>query len=209
MEKAILGKKIGMTQVFADDGQVIPVTIVEAGPCNVLRIKSVERDGYEALCVGFEEIRDKLINQPRKGEFDKAKVGYCRYMHELKIDGAASYDVGAKITADIFEKGDIIDVQGYTRGRGFTGTIQRWNHSRGPMTHGSHYHRGVGSLGAASSPARVFKGKHMPGHDGNEKVTIQNLEVVRVDVERNMLLIKGAVPGKRGGLLFISNAVKA
>lgn len=208
MKKAILGKKVGMTQVFAEDGTVIPVTVVEAGPCPVIRTKSIERDGYEAVCVSFDPIRQKLANKPRKGEFDKAGVGYCRFMKELKLENSSTFEVGQEIKADTFAEGDIVDVQGKTRGRGFTGVIQRWNQSRGPMTHGSHYHRGVGSLGAASSPARVFKGKHMSGHYGNEKVTIQNLEVVRVDVERNMLLIKGAIPGKRGSLLFIRNAVK-
>jgi len=208
MKKAILGKKVGMTQVFTEDGTVIPVTVVEAGPCPVVRKKSVERDGYEAVCVAFDPIREKLANKPKKGEFDKAGVGYCRFMRELKLEDCSPYEVGQEIKADAFEEGDIVDVQGKTRGRGFTGVIQRWNQSRGPMTHGSKYHRGVGSMGAASSPSRVFKGKHMSGHYGNEKVTVQNLEVVRVDVERNMLLIKGAVPGKRGSLLFIRNAVK-
>lgn len=208
MKKAILGKKVGMTQVFAEDGTVIPVTVVEAGPCPVVRKKSVERDGYEAVCVAFDPIREKLANKPKKGEYDKAGVGYCRFMREFKFDDCSTYEVGQEIKADSFEAGDVVDVQGKTRGRGFTGVIQRWNQSRGPMTHGSKYHRGVGSMGAASSPSRVFKGKHMSGHYGNEKVTIQNLEVVRVDVERNMLLIKGAVPGKRGSLLFIRNAVK-
>jgi large subunit ribosomal protein L3 len=149
-----------------------------------------------------------LVNKPKKGEFDKAEVGYCRFMREFKLEDSTSLEVGQEIKADVFEAGDTVDVQGMTRGRGFTGVIQRWNQSRGPMTHGSKYHRGVGSMGAASDPSRVFKGKHMSGQYGNEKVTIQNLEVVRVDVERNMLLIKGAVPGKRGGLLFIRNAVK-
>lgn len=208
MKKAILGKKVGMTQVFAEDGTVIPVTVVEAGPCPVVRKKSVERDGYEAVCVAFDPIREKLANKPKKGEYDKAGVGYCRFMREFKFDDCSAYEVGQEIKADSFEAGDIVDVQGKTRGRGFTGVIQRWNQHRGPMTHGSKYHRGVGSMGAASDPSRVMKGKHMSGQYGNEKVTIQNLEVVRVDVERNMLLIKGAVPGKRGSLLFIRNAVK-
>lgn len=208
MKKAILGKKVGMTQIFTDEGAVIPVTVVEAGPCPVVRKKSVERDGYEAVCVAFDPIREKLANKPKKGEFDKAGVAYCRYMKELKLDDCSAYEVGQEIKADTFEAGDIIDVQGKTRGRGFTGVIQRWNQHRGPMTHGSKYHRGVGSMGAASDPSRVMKGKHMSGQYGNEKVTIQNLEIVRVDVERNMLLIKGAVPGKRGSLLFIRNAVK-
>ncbi|MEX1376605.1 MAG: 50S ribosomal protein L3 [Eubacteriales bacterium] len=208
MKKAILGKKVGMTQIFTEEGAVIPVTVVEAGPCPVVRKKSVERDGYEAVCVAFDPIREKLVNKPKKGEFDKAGVAYCRFMKELKLDDCSAYEVGQEIKADTFEAGDIIDVQGKTRGRGFTGVIQRWNQHRGPMTHGSKYHRGVGSMGAASDPSRVFKGKHMSGHYGNEKVTIQNLEIVRVDVERNMLLIKGAVPGKRGSLLFIRNAVK-
>lgn len=208
MKKAILGKKIGMTQVFAEDGTVVPVTVVEAGPCPVIRKKSKERDGYEALCVGFEPIREKLSNKPKKGEFAKAGVEVCRYTRELKFEDCAKYDVGQKITADIFAQGDTVDVSGVTKGHGFTGTIKRWNQHRGPMTHGSKYHRGVGSMGSGTSPGRVFKSKRMPGHYGSENVTIQNLKVVRVDTERNMLLIKGAVPGNIGELLFIREAVK-
>lgn len=209
MKKAILGKKVGMTQIFNEDGTVTPVTVVEAGPCPVIRKKSVERDGYEAVCVGFDPIREKLVNKPKQGEFKKANVDLCRHMREFRLDDTSALEVGAAITADVFEDGELVDVQGLTRGRGFTGVIQRWNQHRGPMTHGSKYHRGVGSMGAASDPSRVFKGKHMSGQYGNETVTIQNLTIVRVDAERNMLLIKGAVPGKRGGLLFIRDAVKA
>ena len=208
MKKAILGRKVGMTQVFEKDGTVIPVTVVEAGPCPVIQKKTMERDGYEAVCVGFSDIREKLVNKPKKGQFDKAGVEPKRFIREFKFDNTSDYEIGQEIKADIFEEGDFIDVSGLTRGRGFTGVIQRWNQHRGPMTHGSKYHRGVGSMGGASDPSRVFKGKHLPGHYGNEKVTIQNLQVVRVDTERNMLLVKGAVPGKKGGLLVVREAVK-
>ncbi len=208
MKKAILGRKVGMTQIFAEDGTVVPVTVVEAGPCPVIQKKTTERDGYEAVCVGFEDIREKLVNKPKKGQFDKAGVEPKRFIREFKFENTADYEIGQEIKADIFDEGDFVDVFGQTRGRGFTGVIQRWNQHRGPMTHGSKYHRGVGSMGGASDPSRVFKGKHLPGHYGNEKVTVQNLKVVRVDTERNMLLIKGAVPGKRGGLLVVREAVK-
>jgi len=208
MKKAILGKKVGMTQVFAEDGSIIPVTVVEAGPCTVIRKKTVERDGYEAVCVGFEDIREGLVNKPKMGEFKKADVAPKRHICEFKFENVADYEVGQDIKADIFEAGESVDVSGISVGHGFTGPIRRWNQSRGPMTHGSKYHRGPGSMGAASSPSRVFKGKHLGGHWGSEKVTVQNLQVVRVDVERNMLLIKGSVPGRRGALLTVRQSVK-
>jgi large subunit ribosomal protein L3 len=208
MKKAILGKKIGMTQVFAEDGTVIPVTVVEAGPCTVIRKKSNERDGYEAVCVGFDDVRESLVNKPKMGEFKKAEVAPKRFTREFKFENTADYEVGQEIKADIFVDGDFVDVSGTSIGHGFTGPIRRWNQSRGPMTHGSKYHRGPGSMGAASSPSRVFKGKRLGGHWGNEKVTVQNLQVVRVDVERNMLLIKGSIPGRRGSLVTVRQAVK-
>jgi large subunit ribosomal protein L3 len=208
MKKAILGKKIGMTQVFAEDGTVTPVTVVEAGPCTVVRKKTVERDGYEAVCVGFGDIREGLVNKPKAGEFKKAEVAPKRFVREFKFENTAEYEVGQDIKADIFAEGDYVDVSGVSIGHGFTGPIRRWNQHRGPMTHGSKYHRGPGSMGAASSPSRVMKGKRLGGHWGNEKVTVQNLQVVRVDVERNMLLIKGSLPGRRGSLITVRQAVK-
>jgi large subunit ribosomal protein L3 len=208
MKKAILGKKVGMTQVFAEDGTVVPVTVVEAGPCTVVRKKSVERDGYEAVCVGFSDVRESLVNKPKMGEFKKAEVAPKRFIREFKFENTAEYEVGQEIKADMFADGDIVDVTGISIGHGFTGPIRRWNQSRGPMTHGSKYHRGPGSMGAASAPSRVFKGKNLGGQWGNEKVTIQNLQVVRVDVERNMILIKGSIPGRRGSLVTVRQAVK-
>lgn len=206
MKKAILGKKVGMTQIFAKDGTVVPVTVVEAGPCTVVRTKTLDRDGYEAVCVGFGEIRDQRVSSPRKGEFDKAGVPARRFIRELALD--AAYEVGQEIRADIFAEGDWVDVSGVSRGHGFAGVVQRWNQHRGPMTHGSKFHRAPGSMSANSSPARVFKSKRMPGHYGAEAVTVQNLRVVRVDAQRNLLLVSGAVPGRRGGLLMIREAVK-
>ena len=209
MKKAILGKKLGMTQVFTEDGRVIPVTVLLAGPCTVIQKKTVENDGYDALKVSFEEAREKLINKPEQGQFKKAGTAVCRYMKELKLENCADYEVGSVIKADIFENGDKIDVTAISKGHGFSGVIQRWNQHTGPMAHGSGYHRGVGSMGANSSPSRVFKNKHLPGHWGCEKVTVQNLEVVRVDTERNVLLVKGAVPGAKGALVQVRQSVKS
>jgi len=208
MNKAILGKKVGMTQIFSADGTVTPVTVIEAGPCVVIQKKTEDRDGYTALCVGFDTMREKLASKPVKGQFAKAGAAVCRYIRELKLEDCDKFEIGSEIKADIFAEGDKVDVSGLTRGHGYTGVIQRWNQHRGPMTHGSKYHRGVGSMSANSDPSRVFKNKHMAGQYGHEKVTIQNLEVVRVDADRNMLLIKGAVPGRRGSLVTIRNAVK-
>jgi len=208
VKKAILGTKVGMTQIFTPEGNVIPVTVIEAGPCTVIRKKTVEKDGYEALCVGFGDIRKKQVNKPEMGEFDKAGVDPKRYVREFKLDDMSAYEVGGEIKADIFAEGDIVDVSGISTGKGYQGPIKRWNQSRGPMTHGSKYHRGVGSMGSSSSPSRVFPGKKMAGHMGSEKVTIQNLKLVRVDAEKNMILICGAVPGKKGSLVEIRNAVK-
>ncbi len=207
MKKAILGKKVGMTQVFAEDGTVTAVTVVEAGPCTVIQKKTADKEGYDALCVAFDPIREKLVNKPAKGQFAKADTAPCRYVRELRLEDCSA-NVGDVLKADVFAAGDVVDVIGKTRGRGYTGTIQRWNTHRGPMAHGSKYHRGVGSLSANSWPSRVFKNKGMPGQYGQERVTIQNLTVVRVDAERNLLLIKGGVPGSRGTLLFIRDAVK-
>ena len=208
MKKAILGKKVGMTQMFRADGTMIPVTVIEAGPCPVIQKKTVGTDGYEAVQVGFSELREKLSNKPRTGHFAKAGVKPLRYMREFKLDDANSYQVGQVIKADLFTEGDKIDVRGVSKGKGFQGVIKRHNQHRGKMTHGSHYHRGVGSMSANSSPSRVFKHKNLPGHMGSETVTVQNLEVVRVDAERNLLLVKGAVPGPKGGLVSVTSTVK-
>ena len=212
MKKAIVGKKIGMTQVFTDDGRLVPVTVVEAGPCKVVQKKTVESDGYVAVQVGFDALPEnrakKLVNKPVAGHFKKAGIAPARHLRELKLDNASELEVGSEITVAQFVAGDKIDVCGITRGRGFTGAIYRWNQHTGPMAHGSKYHRGVGSMSANTDPARVFKNKHMPGHYGVERVTVQNLEIVKIDTERNLLLIKGAVPGPNGGLLIVRNTVK-
>ena len=212
MKKAIVGKKIGMTQVFTDDGRLVPVTVVEAGPCKVVQKKTTESDGYEAVQVGFDTYAEnraqKLVNKPMAGHFKKADVAPTRYLREFRLDNVAELEVGNELTVAQFEAGEKIDVSGITKGHGFTGAIQRWNQHTGPMAHGSKYHRGVGSMGANSDPSRVFKNKHMPGHYGVERVTIQNLEIVKVDAERNLLLIKGAVPGPNGALLEVRNACK-
>ena len=213
MKKAILGKKIGMTQIFLADGRLVPVTVVEAGPCVVTQVKTAKTDGYEAIQVGFGELSEqrakKLLNKPELGHFKKAEVAPTRYLREFRLDNVAELEVGSDLTVAQFEAGEKIDVSGVSKGHGFTGAIQRWNQHTGPMAHGSKYHRGVGSMSANSDPSRVFKNKHMPGHYGVERVTIQNLEIVRVDAERNLLLIKGAVPGPNGGLLLVRNTCKA
>lgn len=210
MKKAIIGKKLGMTQVFTQNGQVIPVTVVEAGPVTVVRKKSEERDGYNAVVVAFDQIREKLVSKPKLGVYQKAGVAAHRTLKELKFENSNDYEVGQVIKCDIFSENDKVDVSGTTRGRGFTGNIQKWNGSRLKMTHGTGpVHRQVGSMGANSTPGRVMKGKKMPGQYGHDNVTIQNLEVVKVDTDRNILLIKGCVPGPRGSLVFVKQAVKA
>ena len=213
MKKAILGTKVGMTQLFLEDGRVVPVTVVEAGPCTVVQKKTVERDGYSAIQVGFKTLSEsrakKLKNKPEQGHFKKAGVAATRYLREFRLDDAQNYEVGQLINVDVFAKGDSIDVTGTSKGHGYTGAILRWNQHTGPMAHGSKYHRGVGSLSANSDPSRVFKNKHMAGQWGHERVTVQNLEVVRVDGERNLLFVKGALPGPNGGLLMIRDSIKA
>ena len=209
MQKAILGKKLGMTQVFAEDGTVIPVTVVLAGPVTVTQLKTVENDGYKAVQVGFTDIPERKVNKPLKGHFDKAGVSYKKTLREFRFDDGVEYNVGDEIKADVFAAGDKIDVTGTSKGKGFAGTTKRWGTHRGPMSHGSGYHRGVGSMGACSTPSRVMKNKKLPGRMGVEKVTIQNLDVVKADAENNLLLIKGAVPGPKGGLLKIVNTVKS
>ena len=213
MKKAIVGKKVGMTQVFTPDGRLIPVTVIQAGPCPVVQKKTVETDGYEAVQVGFDEIPEnrvkKLVNKPEAGHFKKAGVAPCRKLREFRFEDAASYEVGQVIKCDVFAEGDKVDISGISKGHGFTGAIQRWNQHTGPMAHGSKYHRGVGSLSANSDPSRVFKNKKMAGQYGGERVTIQNLEIVKVDAERNLIMIKGAIPGANGSLVMVRDAVKA
>ena len=213
MKKAILGTKVGMTQLFLEDGRVVPVTVVEAGPCTVVQKKTVERDGYSAIQVGFKTLSEsrakKLKNKPEQGHFKKAGVAATRYLREFRLDDAQNYEVGQLIGVDVFAKGDSVDVVGTSKGHGYTGAILRWNQHTGPMAHGSKYHRGVGSMSANSDPSRVFKNKHMPGQYGHENVTVLNLEVVRVDAERNLLLIRGALPGANGATLVIRDSVKA
>ena len=209
MKKAILGKKLGMTQIFTPDGLVIPVTVVEAGPCYVVQKKTNEKDGYEALVVAFDQTKENRLNKPQLGVLKKANVAPSKILREFRFENTADYEIGKEIKADIFAESDIVDVSGTTRGRGFTGNIQRWNAHRLKMTHGvGPVHREVGSMGANSTPSRVFKNKKMPGHYGAEKVTIQNLEVVKVDSDRNILLIKGCVPGPKGPIVTIKEAVK-
>ena len=199
MKKAILAKKVGMTQIFNEAGELVPVTVLQAGPCVVTQVKTVENDGYDAVQVGFEDIREKLVNKPVKGMFDKAGVSCKRYVREFKLEG--EYAVKDEIKAEIFEAGDKVDATAIAKGKGFQGAIKRHGQSRGPMAHGSKYHRHAGSNGACSSPSKVFKGKRMPGHMGGKKVTTQNLEIVRVDAEKNLLLVKGAVPGPKKALV--------
>ena len=209
MKKAILATKVGMTQIFNDDGVLTPVTVLQAGPCVVTQVKTVENDGYSAVQVGFVDKREKLVAKPQKGAFDKAGVSYKRYVRELKLDDAESYEVKQEIKADVFAAGDKVDATAISKGKGFQGAIKRFGQHRGPMAHGSKFHRHQGSNGACSSPSKVFKGKGMPGHMGSVKVTTQNLEVVRVDADKNLLLIKGAVPGAKKALITVKETTKS
>ncbi|MFQ9985463.1 MAG: 50S ribosomal protein L3 [Lachnospiraceae bacterium] len=209
MKKAILATKVGMTQIFNDNGELIPVTVLQAGPCVITQVKTEENDGYKAVQVGFVDKREKLVTKPMRGHFDKAGVSYKRYVRELKLENAEDYKLADEIKADVFAAGDRVDASAISKGKGFQGAIKRHGQSRGPMAHGSKYHRHAGSNGACSSPSKVFKGKKMPGHMGCDKVTIQNLEVVRVDADNNLLLVKGAVPGPKKALVTIKESVKA
>lgn len=210
MKKAILGKKLGMTQVFAEDGKVTPVTVIAAGPCTVVQKKTVDTDGYDAVQVCFEEKAERKMNKPLKGHFDKAGVAYARYLRELRLDDVSAINVGDVIKADVFEAGETVDVTGTSKGHGFSGTIKRYNFHRLKETHGTGpVHRHAGSMGACSSPSRIFKGKKLPGRYGTDRVTVLNLDMVKVDAEKNLLLVKGAVPGPKGGLLYIRNSVKS
>ena len=209
MKKAILTTKVGMTQVFSEDGVLTPVTVLQAGPCVVTQVKTVENDGYSAVQVGFADIREKLVNKPKKGHFAKAGVTAKRFLKEFRLEDAESYTLGQEIKADVFAAGDKVDATAKSKGKGFQGAIKRHGQSRGPMAHGSKYHRHAGSNGSATTPGRVFKGKHMPGHMGAVRVTVQNLEVVSVDAEKNLILVKGAVPGPKKSLVMLKESVKA
>ena len=209
MKKAILATKVGMTQIFNEDGVLTPVTVLQDGPCVVTQVKTVENDGYSAVQVGFVDKREKLVNKPMKGQFDKAGVSYKRFVREFRFEDAESYEVAQEIKADIFAAVEKVDATAISKGKGFQGAIKRHGQSRGPMAHGSKYHRHAGSNGACSDPSRVFKGKKMAGHMGNKKVTVQNLEIVKVDAENNLLLVKGAVPGPKKSLVTIKETVKS
>ena len=209
MKKAIVATKVGMTQIFNEDGVLTPVTVLQAGPVYVSQIKTVENDGYNAVQVGFVDTREKLVNKPKKGHFDKAGVAYKKFVRELKLENASEYALAQEIKADIFAAGDKIDATAKTKGKGFQGAIKRHGQSRGPMGHGSKFHRHAGSNGSASDPSKVFKGKKMPGQMGAVQVTIQNLEIVRVDAESDLLLVKGAVPGPKKSTVIIKESVKA
>ena len=209
MKKAILGTKLGMTQIFAEDGKVIPVTVINAGPCVVVQSKTVENDGYNSVVVGFGDVKEKSLNKPQKGIFAKANVAAKKYLREFRLEDTSALNIGDEIKADTFEAGEKIDVSGISKGKGFAGPMKRWGLHRGPMAHGSGYHRGSGSMGACSNPGRVMKGKKLPGHMGVVKVTVQNLEIVRVDTENNLLLVKGAVPGPKKSMVTIKETVKS
>jgi len=209
MKKAILATKVGMTQIFNEDGVLTPVTVLQAGPCVVTQVKTVENDGYSAVQVGFADIREKLVNKPVKGHFDKAGVSYKRFVREFRLENAEEYSVKDEIKADIFAAGDKVDATAIAKGKGFQGAIKRLGQSRGPMAHGSKFHRHQGSNGACSSPSKVFKGKGMPGHMGAKKITIQNLEIVKIDADNNLILVKGAVPGPKKAMVTIKETVKS
>ena len=208
MKKAILATKVGMTQIFNENGALVPVTVLQAGPCVVTQVKTAENDGYKAVQVGFVDKREKLVNKPQKGHFDKAGVSYKRYVREFKFENAEEYSVKDEIKADIFAAGDKIDATAISKGKGFQGAIKRYGQHRGPMAHGSKFHRHQGSNGSATTPGRVFKGKGMPGHMGNKQITVQNLEVLKVDTDNNLILVKGAVPGPKKSLVTIRETVK-
>ena len=210
MKKGIIGKKLGMTQIFGENGIAIPVTVIEAGPCHVVQKKTVDTDGYDAVQLGFEDVKEKRINKPAAGHFKKAGVSAKRHLKEFRLEGASEMNTGDVVAADTFAAGDKVDITGITKGRGYTGAVKRWGHHILKMTHGTGpVHREVGSMGACSSPSRVYKNKKMAGQYGNEQVTVLNLEVIKVDAEANLVAVKGAVPGARGGIVFIRDSVKA
>ena len=209
MKKAIIGRKVGMTQIFDEAGKVIPVTVLEAGPCVIAQVKSVETDGYNAVQLGFGDVKESKLNNPEKGHFTKSKLPLKKHLREFRMDSVEDVKVGDELKADVFAKGDKVDIQGISKGKGFQGVIKRHHQSRGPMGHGSMYHRRPGSMGSTSTPGRVFKGKRLPGHMGTNTITIQNLEVVSVDLDKNVILVKGSVPGANGAILKIKSSVKA
>ena len=209
MKKGLIGKKIGMTQIFNEEGKVIPVTVIEAGPCVVSQVKTEETDGYNSIQLGFGAIKESKVNKPERGHFTKANIAPARYLREFRVDSIEDVKVGDELKADIFMAGDKIDIQGTSKGKGFQGVIKRHGQHRGPMGHGSMYHRRPGSMGPTSTPGRVFKGKKLPGHMGSQTITIQNLEVVRVDLDKNVILVKGSVPGAKGAILKLKTSVKS
>lgn len=208
MKKGILATKLGMTQIWNDKGEIIPVTVLNAGPCTVLQIKTKDTDGYDAIQVGFGDIREKLLNKPQLGHLKKSNSAPKRYIREFRFEDASSYSLGQEIKADIFQDGDIVDASGISKGKGFQGAIKRLGQHRGPMKHGSKFHRHQGSNNSATTPGRVYKGKGMPGHMGVQKITTQNLEIVKVDLEKNLILIKGSVPGPNKSLVTLTESVK-
>ncbi len=209
MNKGLIGRKIGMTQIFDESGKVIPVTVIEAGPCVVAQVKTEETDGYTAVQLGFGDVKEKKLTKPKKGHFTKVNVTPKKYLREFRLDSIEGMTVGQELKADVFATGDKLDIQGTSKGKGFQGVIKRHGQHRGPMGHGSMYHRRPGSMGPTSTPGRVFKGKKLPGHMGVETITIQNLEVVRVDLDKNVILVKGSVPGVKGAILKIKSSVKS
>ena len=209
MQKGLIGRKVGMTQIFDEEGKVIPVTAIEVGPCTVTQIKTVEQDGYTAVQLGFGEVKERKLNKPELGHLSKNKLAPKKYLREFRLDSVEGMKVGDELKADVFAVGDKVDVQGTSKGKGFQGVIKRHGQSRGPMGHGSMYHRRPGSMGPTSTPGRVFPGKNLPGHMGVEIVTIQNLEVVKVDLDKNVILVKGSVPGTKGAILKVKSSVKA
>ena len=209
MKKALIGRKVGMTQIFDEEGKVIPVTAIEVGPCTVTQIKTVEQDGYTAVQLGFGEVKERKLNKPELGHLSKNKLAPKKYLREFRLDSVEGMNVGDELKADVFTAGDRVDIQGTSKGKGFQGVIKRHGQSRGPMGHGSMYHRRPGSMGPTSTPGRVFPGKKLPGHMGSVTVTIQNLEVIKVDLDKNVILVKGSVPGAKGSILKIKSSVKA
>ena len=209
MKKALIGRKIGMTQIFDEEGKVIPVTVIEATPCTVTQIKTVEQDGYQAVQLGFGDVKEKKLTKPAKGHFTKVNVTPKKHLREFRLDSIEGLTVGQELKADVFTVGDKLDIQGTSKGKGFQGVIKRHGQHRGPMGHGSMYHRRPGSMGSTSTPGRVFKGKKLPGHMGVDTITIQNLKVVKVDLDKNVILVKGSVPGNKGSILKIKDSVKA
>jgi large subunit ribosomal protein L3 len=208
LKKALLAKKIGMTQIFGETGILIPVTVLEAGPCAVTQVKTLENDGYEAVQIGFWDVKEKHLTKPEKGHLAKAKVAPKKHLREFKLENASEYTVGSELKADVFAAGEKVDISGISKGKGYQGAIKKYNQHRGPMTHGSKYHRHAGAMAGSTWPGKVKKGKGLPSHMGAEAVTVQNLEVVRTDAERNIILVKGAVPGARGSLVAIKSTVK-